>query len=154
MPSFLSYLAIIVLFFFKLFYIKHPLFSTLWFNLQKHWRFQSCVLFCFVLFLSYKCSKPKRNCTIIILSAVFSAPLIFPLQLLLAAPSSFLSVANFPPLSLVQQHTVFHLHSCCEAEPSASHTHLTRFQPRMQTSTIFAASEWTINCQKYQSWEM
>lgn len=74
-----------------------------------------------------------------ILSAVLTEPLIFPLQLLFAASSSFLFVANFPPLSLLQQHTVFHLHSCCEARPSASHTHLTRFQPEMQTSTIFAA---------------
>lgn len=37
---------------------------------------------------------------------------------------SFPFEANFPSLSLLQQHTVFHLHSCCEAIPSASLTDL------------------------------
>ena len=35
---------------------------------------------------------------------------------------SFPFVANFPSLSLLQRHSVFHLHSCCEARPSARHT--------------------------------
>lgn len=30
-------------------------------------------------------------------------------------------VANFPSLSPLQQHSVFHLHSCCEAGPAARH---------------------------------
>lgn len=80
-----------------------------------------CLAFFFLFFAKKKKKyRSREKNTQFIHSANLRVPLIFPLHFHFATCNSFfLFVANFPALSLLQQHSAFHLHSCCEAGPSA-----------------------------------